>query len=233
VNTGILPFFNIFQFSTRMNWRNTSLTILISIACLGSDAQDLPEDKGFTLVKEKDNISIYERWVLFPKSDPPVEAREVKGVFFARVTVEEAVALVRNEAKIKNWQSHVEKFKIYPQTDSSWFEYSYHDIPWPVSDQDHFLEYRVREHIPGERLFMVFESIPHATLAPVDEDAARMRLAGSWLFEKREKDVRITYRITSMPSSIPRLFTDPVIRSNMMTTIKSYIKVVEGNTSLK
>jgi hypothetical protein len=190
-------------------------------------AQENPDEKGFNLVKEKDNIFIYERWIFFPKTDPPVDAREVKSVFFAKTTIHHAVALLKNEAKIQQWQSHVEKFKVYPHTDSTWHEYSYHDIPWPVSDQDHFLEYQVREEIPGERLFVTFESIPNATLAPVDDDATRMRLSGSWLFEKRENDVKITYRILSFPIGIPRIFTDPVIRSNIMSTIKSYIKVVE------
>ncbi len=30
-----------------------------------------------------------------------------------------------------------------------------------------------------------------------------------------------------MLSSIPKVFTDPVIRNNMMTTIKSYVKLLQ------
>jgi hypothetical protein len=183
-------------------------------------------DKGFVLVKEKDNIFIHERWITFPKSSPPIEAREVKGEFFVRAKIQDAVALLKDESKIKEWQSHVEKFKVYPQTDSTWFEYSYHDIPWPVSDQDHFLEYKIEKQDPDE-VFITFESMLNAKLGPVDEDATRMMLAGSWRFEKTKDKLKITYRILSMPSSIPRIFTDPVIRSNMMSTIKSYIKILE------
>ena len=179
------------------------------------------------MVREKNGIRIYERWIFFPKKDPPVDAREVMGVFSASTTIEEAVALVRDEARIKLWQSHVSKFKIYPQNDSVWYEYSYHDIPWPVSDQDHFLIYTVEENIPGERFFFTFESIVNDTLAPVDDDASRMELSGSWLFEKKGNEVKIAYRILSMPSNIPRIFTDPVIRNNMMSTITSYIELLE------
>jgi hypothetical protein len=211
-----------------MNWLNTSLVVMFLMAKSGLLlAQEKADEKGFKLVKEKDNISVYERWIFFPKVDPPIEAREVKGVFLVHATIEEALALVKNESKIKQWQSHVEKFKIYPQTDTTWYEYSYHDIPWPVSDQDHFLIYEIEEKIPGKRLFMTFESVVNDKYAPVDDDAYRMRLSGSWLFEKREKDLRVTYRILSMPSSIPRIFTDPVIRSNLMSTIKSYINILE------
>jgi hypothetical protein len=187
----------------------------------------LPDDKGFRLIKEKDNVFIYERWITFPKSNPPVEAREVKGVFTAHSTIKEGLELLRDEAKIQGWQSHVSKFKVFPLTDSTWYEYSYHDIPWPVSDQDHFLIYEIKINRPGERMFITFESLVHSSLGPIDEDATRMVLSGSWMFEARGKDIKITYRILSMPSSIPRMFTDPVIRSNMMSTIKSYVKLLE------
>ena len=202
---------------------------IVALSCLISCpvlAQVPDDNEGFSLVKEKDNISIYERWRHFPKTDPPVEAREVKGVFYARTDFKEAVALLKNEKLIYEWQSHVSKFKVYPQTDTTWFEYSYHDIPWPVADQDHFLIYEIK-HQSKDLVYVTFESVVNDKLAPVDEDAHRMRLAGSWLFEKQKDKLKISYRIYSYPSSIPRIFTDPVIRSNMMSTIKEYIKLVE------
>ncbi|HEY0740620.1 MAG TPA: hypothetical protein VGD40_04125 [Chryseosolibacter sp.] len=204
-----------------------AIALVISLQ-IGPVLAQVPDDnEGFNLVKEKDNISIYERWRFFPKTDPPVEAREVKGVFYAKTDFKEAVALLKNEKLIYEWQSHVSKFKVYPQTDTTWFEYSYHDIPWPVADQDHFLIYEI-QHESKELVYVTFESITNDKLAPVDEDAHRMRLAGSWLFEKEKDRIKITYRIYSFPSSIPRIFTDPVIRSNMMSTIKEYIKLVEN-----
>lgn len=210
-----------------MKWSSAGSTVFFClITCSFLQAQE-NSSEGFSLVKEKDNISIYERWIYFPKTDPPVEAREVKSVFFAKSTIEKGLALLRDETKIKDWQSHVSKFEVYPQNDTLWYEYSYHDIPWPVSDQDHFLVYEIEENIPGERLFITFESLTNSALAPVDEDATRMRLSGSWLFEKNPGKIKITYRILSMPSGIPRIFTDPVIRNNMMSTITSYIKLLE------
>lgn len=189
--------------------------------------QSGPEgEEGFSVVKSKDNITISERWIAFPKTNPPVEAREVKGEFYAACDIQEALTLLKDESRIKQWQSHVSKFKVYPQTDSTWFEYSYHDIPWPVSDQDHFLIYKVEDMQKDQRIFITFESVAHK-FAPVTDDADRMTLAGSWLYERESGRTKITYRILSMPSSIPRIFTDPVIRSNMMTTIQSYIKLLE------
>lgn len=55
-----------------------------------------------------------------------------------------------------------------------------------------------------------------------------MELAGSWLFEQvTPTQVKATYRILSMPSSIPRMFTDPVVRSNLLSTIKALSKLAE------
>ncbi len=186
-------------------------------------------EEGFQLVRERDNIRIYERWVYFPKTNPPVEAREVKGVFYVKATIDKAVALVRDESRIAKWQDHVTKFRVYPHNDSVWYEYSYHDIPWPVSDQDHFLKYCITENVPFRRMMFTFESVVNEKLAPVDEDATRMVLSGSWLFEQRENDVRVTYRILSMPIGIPRIFTDPVIRNNMMSTIQAYVRLLEDD----
>jgi hypothetical protein len=210
-----------------MNLLKLTATAVVLTLLLSPVLAQVPDDnEGFSLVKEKDNVSIYERWRFFPKTNPPVKAREVKGVFYARTDFSEAIALLKDEKQIQEWQSHVSKFKVYPHTDSTWFEYSYHDIPWPVSDQDHFLIYR-SEYESQDTVYVTFESIVNDKLAPVDEDADRMRLAGSWLFEKQKDKIKITYRIYSYPSSIPRIFTDPVIRSNMMSTIKSYIGIVE------
>jgi hypothetical protein len=205
-----------------------SFFILTTFIFNGAVGQGKP-NQGFELVKEDDGISIYERWMNFPKSNPPVKAREVKGEFKVKATIADAITLIRNEKKIQEWQKHVSEFKVYLKADTTWWEeYSYHDIPWPVSDQDHFLIYRIDESSTPDRIFVTFETKINNTLAPKREDVHRMTLAGGWLFEKTtEEKIKVTYSIYSMPSSIPRIFTDPVIRNNMMTTIRRYIDILE------
>jgi hypothetical protein len=143
-----------------------------------------------------------------------VKAREVKSEFLINASMYELLTILKDESKIKIWQKHVSDFKVYPQRDTTnWLEYSYHDIPWPVSDQDHFLRYDIVEKIPGKELIIKFESVIDPKLAPISP-----------------QQVKVTYRILSMPSSIPRMFTDPVIRSNLMSTIKALTKLAEGKT---
>jgi hypothetical protein len=56
-----------------------------------------------------------------------------------------------------------------------------------------------------------------------------MTLAGSWYFQSLpDGKIKVTYRILSMPGNLPRFITDPVIRNNLMSTVKSYIKILEA-----
>jgi hypothetical protein len=197
------------------------------LSCTTVSAQPAEAEK-FELVKEDPPIFIHERWITFPGKVPAVRAREVKSEFLIRTSIYKMLAILKNESTIQTWQKHVSEFTVYPESDTTtWQEYSYHEIPWPVSDQDHFLRYRLVEKIPGKEFFITFESVIHP-LAPVRKGVTRMELAGSWRMEQvTPQEAKITYRILSMPSSIPRIFTDPVIRSNMMSTIKALTKLAE------
>lgn len=192
-------------------------------------AQDSETEKKFRLVKEDDNILIYERWITFPESDPPFRAREVRGDFKVNTTVSEALALIKNEKLVKEWQDHVSEFRIYETEDTTrWLEYSYHDIPWPVSDQDHLLEYRIEEGSTPDSLVIRFQTKVDDSLEPVREDVTRMHLYGAWVIRRNgHNGIYASYRILSKPSGIPRIFTDPIIRNNLMSTIREYIRILE------
>ncbi len=194
---------------------------LISIISVGL-AQSQDTEK-FVLVKQDSPIFVHERWITFPGKVPAVKAREVKGEFLINASMYTILSLLKDESKIKIRQKHVTEFKVYPQPDTTyWLEYSYHDIPWPVSDQDHFLQYDLQERVADKELFITFQSVVNPKLGPVKDGVTRMELAGSWTLEQiTPNQVKVTYRILSMPSHIPRMFTDPVIRSNLMSTIKA------------
>lgn len=212
------------QLSGKSAW----VLVFLALAFTGTLAQTGTHD-GFELVRSEDEILVYERWVTFPKSDPPVIAREVKSEFIVRGNIHDALALIRDESELSEWQKHVSEFKIYPVSDSVWLEYSYHDIPWPVSDQDHFLEYTIRDPVEDDGLFITFETIKSEKWAPVRKGVSRMTLSGSWYFQVIPGNrIKITYRILSMPGTLPRFITDPVIRNNLMSTVRAYIDILES-----
>ena len=205
--------------------------LLIGICVFGVVTSCLSQtgtNDGFQLVRNEDGILVYERWVTFPRSDPSVTAREVKSEFYVRSNIRHALSLIRDESQIKSWQKHVSEFKIHRHSDSLWYEYSYHGIPWPVSDQDHFLEYTIMDPVERDGIFITFQTVVDEKLAPVREDVSRMTLSGSWyLQELADGKIKITYRILSMPGNLPRFITDPVIRSNLMSTVRNYIDILE------
>jgi hypothetical protein len=208
--------------------RFVSILAIIFLNTLTVCSQDY-ENVKFDLVKEEAPIYIYERWITFPGKVPAVKAREVKCEFLVNTSMYKVLSILKDESSIKIWQKHVSDFKVYPQPDTTfWLEYSYHDIPWPVSDQDHFLRYDLAEKNRKKEIFVTFQSVVDPKLAPEENSVTRMELAGSWKMEQLSpQQVKVTYRILSMPSSIPRIFTDPVIRSNMMSTVKALTRLAE------
>lgn len=201
---------------------------LLSVGTLCTAASAWSQGKEeFVLVKKEGSISLYERWLTFPASDPPIKAREVKGVFYYNNTVAEGLRLLRDEKRTQLWKSNISEFRIYPSRDSSiWHEYSYHDIPWPVSDQDHFMEYKIGRN--GQLLSISFESKVNNTLAPLRDGVNRVHLSGSWTMEQISPGkVKVTYTVLSKPGGIPKAVADPFIRSNIITSFQDFIALME------
>lgn len=205
--------------------------IVLSLILIGPLRAQVSEIEKFELVKEDSPVFVYERWITFPGKIPEVKAREVKGEFLINGSIYKILAILKDESKIKNWQKHVSDFDIHLQPDTTfWMEYSYHDLPWPVSDQDHFIGYTLIEKYPRKELLINFESISNSKLAPEKNGVTRLELSGSWKLEQiSPQQAKITYRILSMPGTIPRIFTDPIIRSNLMSNIKALTKLAEEN----
>jgi hypothetical protein len=202
------------------------LSVLVTMT--GANLLHAQEKDGFTLVKREGVVSIYEKWVNYPGANPPVKSREMKAEFYYHNSIYAGLDLLRNEGMITKWQSHVSEYKIYTQRDTAtWHEYSYHDVPWPVSDQDHFMEYKIATNRPG-MMVISFRSKVSNTLAPLRKGASRMILNGTWTLEEAGPGkVKATYKVLSKPADIPRIFTDPVVRNNIVTTMQQFISILE------
>ena len=187
------------------------------------------DEEGFVLVKREPPFEVHERWIEFPGKTPAVTSRELKSEFTVRAKLHEIIKFIKDESQIASWQSHVSMYKIYPKTDTShWEEYSRHDVPWPVSDQDSFLEYRLTG-INENVLLITFKSRVDDRLAPVYKDVNRVELTGSWKLERVSNEVvRVTYRIQSAPvTNLPRIIVDPFIRNNLLASMRSMTEMVE------
>ena len=200
-----------------MNHLHFFALLSIGTICPTTSAWCQDEDE-FVLVKKEGSVCLYERWLTYPSSDPPIKAREVKGVFYYNNTVAEGLRLLRDEKRAQLWKNNVAEFRVYPSRDTStWHEYSYHDIPWPVSDQDHFLEYKIGHK--GQSVSISFESKVNNTVAPIRDGVNRVYLSGSWTMEQISPGkVKVTYKVLSKSGGIPKAVADPFIRSNFMSS---------------
>ncbi|MEO8474699.1 MAG: hypothetical protein ABI477_21040 [Chryseolinea sp.] len=191
------------------------------------------DKEGFTLVRQDRNISVFEKWMTWPGSTPPDPSRELKCEFYYKNTIYAGLHLIKDDKQVMNWQTHVSEYKIYLQQDTTaWFEYSYHDIPWPVSDQDHYMEYKVVAKSPT-LLLITFKSRVNNNVAPQRKGVTRLQLTGSWTLEQVSPEkVKATYRVLSKPIDIPKIFIDPIIRGNMVTTMAEFSNIIEAKEKL-
>jgi hypothetical protein len=203
------------------------LPIVFVSLSLSAIAQDT---EGFVLVRSEPPIELHERWIEFPNQASGSTSRELKTEFTVNASLHAIMNIIKDESVVKEWHAHLAEYKIYPKSDTTtWEEYSRHDIPWPLNDQDTFLEYKLREIVPGAEYFVVFKSKVDKRV-PVYEDVHRIELVGSWRFIQIHPGVvKVIYRVQSAPgsTSVPRMIIDPVIRNNLLSSIKSLTEIVE------
>lgn len=188
-------------------------------------AQSQKENPAYEVVRQDAKITLYERWADFPGTT--TKARDLKIVFYAAATPEKMLAMVTEEKNLKTWQKNLEEYKVYQQTDTSWYVYSYFKMPWPLTNQDYYAHYRV---VSKTAFKVVIEFAPAENLkvAPVRDKVDRMPAYGKWIIEKTTSGKsKVTYTITGKPVSIPRAVTDNLVRNNFMNTINELIAVAE------
>ena len=189
-------------------------------------AQSEPEKDEYVIVRQDEKITLYERWTPFPGT--ATNARQVKGVFHVVTSLNNMFATIHQEAKIKAWQKSIVEFKFIPKTDTTWLIYSLYEIPWPLTNQDYLLSYRLLEK-NDNRIILSFEHSSDVALAPIKDDVDRTPTFGTWVLDKVSTEkIKVTYTVTSMPVSYPRFITDRIVRNNLMSTMNTLIAIAEN-----
>lgn len=191
----------------------TAVLISMSFSTLGD----------FRLVKNENNIALYERWYT---QSPGVQARELKAVFQVRTGMETLIAMLHNESKGKMWNSQASEFAIRNLKSSGWVNYIRYDLPWPMDDQDCVLQYS--RTAAGGKTILQFSSTTHASF-PVKKDVGRIpSVRGKWLLSPGPNLVKVEYYITTTPNAgMPRSITDPIIRNNLIAGMAGLKKLLE------
>lgn len=206
------------------------MKVTLLLFCLSVTICFAQDKEGFVIVKSEPPIELSERWVEFPNKKPAVTSRELKTEAIVNSSINKLIKAIKDESIVEKWHAHIADYKVFLKEDTTtWEEYSRHDIPWPMSDQDTFLEYKLREIVPGSEYLVVFKSKVDKQRFPVYEDVNRVELVGSWRFILLEPGrVKVIYRVQSAPTThIPRMIVDPVIRNNLVSSIRSLTEIVE------
>lgn len=203
--------------------RLTQIVLLLLIPCYAYTQTSAAKD--YEIVRKDERIFLYERWADFPGTT--TTARGLKVVFTVSATFDKMLALVTEEAKLKEWQKNLAEFKQYPKNDTAWHVYSWYKMPWPLTDQDYYSKYKVTERT-ASRIVLTFEPAVNDKMAPARDKVNRMRAYGKWVFEKTTSGkTKVTYLITGEPVNLPRSVTDNIVRNNFMSTIHELITVAE------
>lgn len=178
----------------------------------------------FTLVKRSDGIALYERWYAIGANE---EAREVKATFTIRTSPEAALALLKDGSKGQLWNKSTNAYRLLDVRKNTWISYIEYDLPWPVSNQDCVLQYRVNGGT--DTVTVTFLNIEHPAL-PVRKRVKRIPdIKGKWIFIQTVDGVRVEYYITTKPSdTLPNWLTDPIIRNNLIETLSGFRSILES-----
>lgn len=194
-----------------------------------SVVQPVQDKSAFTLVKEEKGIKLFERWVPLA-GKPGLEARELKTEFTVNASPAAVIALIRDDKRASQWQKNLAEYTVYRQADTLvWHAYARHKIPWPVNDQDHYVQYKLAH---SARLHTIaFESIDSKRHPPY-ENVTRLILRGRWQIERLgAAQSKITYMVASNPLDLPRPLTDPIVRDNMIRSMRALADLLSPSSS--
>lgn len=180
-----------------------------------------PDNNAFKLVKQEDNIFLYERWINTGKGE---KVREIKAVFLVRAAKENIIRVLKDEARGKTWNVNARDYRVMLTADENrWISYIRYDIPWPFDDQDCCLAF----HQSGNEVY--FESTSHRAF-PENGNMTRITgTRGKWVLEDMHSgNVKITYLVTTDRSKkIPRWVSDPIVHGNLVKTMVKFRHIAE------
>ena len=125
-----------------------SLLVLVALLALDLSAFSASPEAGFKMMKQKNGIDLYYRWLTMPEGN---EVRQMKAVLEVNGSPEEILGLLKDENRALNWIPSAEQFRNLTKVDGpEWASYIQFATPWPFADQDCVLRYQVTASTTAE-----------------------------------------------------------------------------------
>jgi hypothetical protein len=186
-----------------------------------------PLADDFKLVKTDGDILFYERWITRENNS---QAREVKIELTLHATLDSIISIIKNEEQTKIWNKNLAECEIIEDKITNWITYYKYSIPWPLNNQDCVLYHWIdNDHKEQGITVVYFKGIEHNLFERQSEIKRLEDVEGKWEIEKLSNGkYRIAYFITTTPSSsFPRWLADPIIRSNLISSLSNFRKLLE------
>lgn len=185
------------------------------------------EGDGYKLVKNDQQIALYERWVI---NDQKHQVRELKAVFKIKAGLPAICSLLTDASKGASWNKYARVYQIQGNQ-REWFTYIRYRTPWPFGDQDCCLRYQfnMQEANPST-VQLQFESALHQQFPEQSSTTRITGIKGSWLLTKSTNNqIDVVYQISSHKSaSIPRWVSDPIVRNNIIDSMDAFRQLLEN-----
>jgi hypothetical protein len=198
---------------------NRSLATGIIYLGLSSSAFAGSPENDFHLLKQRNGIDLYYRWMTMPEGN---KVRQMKAVMEVSGTTEDLLILLKDEGRALNWIPSAEQFRNLTQISGpEWASYIQFATPWPFADQDCILEYKVKKCTVSET-WIDFRSNPDY-LSPVDGISRMKDIVGSFVIRPLPNGhcVLECYFLSTKASRIPTWITDPIITGSLLSLVEA------------
>ncbi len=204
--------------------KQSTLLIWIMLMCIAPMAQ-ASNGNNFEFLFKENNISLYERWILNASGQ---SVRELQAVFYVQSDMNTIEQVLKSAYLGKKWNLNASDYAVRSQSKANeWVTYVRYDLPWPMDDQDGCLSYS-SNRISNNAMEIKFQSTDHKDFPHVKGVQRITGIKGKWLVEKVGNEWKITYNISSNPSSsIPRYISDPFVRNNLIETLSEFRQLVK------
>jgi len=200
------------------------MNLLIALSSLIMAAGSVaPASTDYKIVKQDKIVTLYERWI---QAGPGEKVRELKANFEVRSNSAKLVSLLQNQQLGTRWTPHAKEYKVSPAArPNQWINYVKYAMPWPFDDQDCCLLFSV------DNASQISFTSTFSDTYPLKKNTSRISKAnGKWLMQDKGNGIlNITYSISTAKSKkVPAWISDPIVRNNMVETMKAFKKILEN-----
>lgn len=200
------------------------MKIMLAISSLFlTTGSSFPTTDDYKIVKQDETVTLYERWIEQGSSE---KVRELKAIFLVRSSATRLVNLLQNQQLGTKWNPHAKEYRVSLHTQpNQWINYVKYSMPWPFDDQDCCMLFSF------DNANQVSFSSTNTNLYPLKKNISRINMVkGKWIMQDRGNGLlHITYIVSTAKSKkVPAWISDPIVRNNMMETMKSFKKTLEN-----